>query len=119
MHFYLSVTVFSPKVLIADTIFLCLQLETGPPFNMVIRATQKSTRLHCNGLEYLHFLVILLFKTLSIGPAPEIEPATSCSAVKRSTDWANPAVEQLCIGFTCRNFGPCDAQVEMVQRGNK
>ena len=56
----LSVIVFSPKVLIADTIFLCLQLETGPPFNMVIRATQfKSTRLHCNGLEYLHFLVIL------------------------------------------------------------
>ena len=31
------------------------------------------------------------FNTLSIGPVPEIEPATSCSAVKRSTDWANPA----------------------------
>ena len=31
------------------------------------------------------------FKTLSIGPVPEIEPATSRSAVKRSTDWANPA----------------------------
>ena len=29
--------------------------------------------------------------TLSIGPAPGIEPATSPSAVKRSTDWANPA----------------------------
>ena len=26
------------------------------------------------------------FKTLSIGPAPRIEPATSRSAVKRSTD---------------------------------
>ena len=26
------------------------------------------------------------FKTLSIGPAPGIEPATSLSAVKRSTD---------------------------------
>ena len=26
------------------------------------------------------------FKTLSIGPTPGIEPATSCSAVKRSTD---------------------------------
>ena len=26
------------------------------------------------------------FKTLSIGPAPGIEPSTSCSAVKRSTD---------------------------------
>ena len=31
------------------------------------------------------------FKTLSIGPALGIEPATSRSAVKRSTDWANPA----------------------------
>ena len=31
------------------------------------------------------------FKTLSIGPAPGIEPATSRSAVKHSTDWANPA----------------------------
>ena len=31
------------------------------------------------------------FKTLSIGPAPRIEPVTSCSAVKRSTDWAKPA----------------------------
>ena len=31
------------------------------------------------------------FKTLNIGPAPGIEPATSCSAVKRSTDSANPA----------------------------
>ena len=37
----------------------------------------------------LHFSVI--FKTLSIGPAAGIEPATSRSAVKRATDWANPA----------------------------
>ena len=28
--------------------------------------------------------------TLSIGPVSGIEPATSRSAVKRSTDWANP-----------------------------
>ena len=33
------------------------------------------------------------FKTLSIGPAPEIEPATSRSAVERSSDWANPAAK--------------------------
>ena len=33
-------------------------------------------------------------KTLSIGPALGIEPVISRSAVKRSTDWANPtAVE--------------------------
>ena len=30
-------------------------------------------------------------KTLSVGPVAGIEPATSRSAVKRSTDWANPA----------------------------
>ena len=36
-------------------------------------------------------LFLSYFKTLSIGPAPGIEPATSRSAVKRSTDWANPA----------------------------
>ena len=31
------------------------------------------------------------FKTMSVGPVPGIELATSRSAVKRSTDWANPA----------------------------
>ena len=30
------------------------------------------------------------FKTLSVGPAPVIEPSTFRSAVKRSTDSANP-----------------------------
>ena len=29
---------------------------------------------------------------MSIGPAPGIEPATLLSAVKCSTDWANPAI---------------------------
>ena len=31
------------------------------------------------------------FKTLSTGPALGIQPLTSCSAVKCSTDWAYPA----------------------------
>ena len=31
------------------------------------------------------------FKILSVGPVPGIELATSRSAVKGSTDWANPA----------------------------
>ena len=35
------------------------------------------------------------FKTLSIGLTPGIEPATSRSAVKRSTDWANPAAVEI------------------------
>ena len=46
------------------------------------------------------------FKTLSIAPAPKIEPATSRSAVKRSTDWANPAAvtpADMCIW---RNISP-------------
>ena len=41
----------------------------------------------CSAEELPSFLSY--FKTLSIGPAPEIEPATSRSAVKGSTDWAN------------------------------
>ena len=41
------------------------------------------------------------FKTLSIGPPPGIEPATSRSAVKRSTDWANP-VRPITIKFRIR-----------------
>ena len=53
LHFYLSVIVFTLKVLIVDTIFLCLQLETGPPFNVVIRTTLNSTRLHCNGSTFI------------------------------------------------------------------
>ena len=35
--------------------------------------------------------ILSYFKTLSIGPIPGIELATLRSAVKRSTDWANPA----------------------------
>ena len=38
-------------------------------------------------------LFLSYFKTLSIGLAPGIEPATSRSAVKRSTDWDNPAAK--------------------------
>ena len=54
---------------------------------MVIRATRRSSRLQVKGVpSFLSY-----FKTLSIGPPLRIEPATSRSAVKRSTDWANPA----------------------------
>ena len=62
-------------------------METGPPFYVVIRATRRSSRPQGKGSTFIS----QLFKTLSIGPAPGIEPATSRSAVKRSTDWANPA----------------------------
>ena len=63
--------------------FLRLLLETGSPFYVVIRATRSSTRLQGKGIT---FISQLFFKTLSIGPAPGIEPASSRSAVKRSTD---------------------------------
>ena len=45
----------------------------------------------CKGSTFIsHY-----FKTLSIIPSPGIEPATSRSRVKRSTDRANPAVKQV------------------------
>ena len=65
-------------------------MESGPPFYVVIRATRRSRC--CSAKEVPSFLSH--FKTLSIGPAPGIEPTTSRSAVKRSTDWVNPAMVQ-------------------------
>ena len=52
---------------------------TGPPFYVVIRATRRSSRLQCKGIGVPSFLSY--FKTLSIGPALGIEPATSRSVV--------------------------------------
>ena len=49
---YLSVNVFSTKVLIGDY-NLRLQLETGPPFYVVIRATRRSSGLHCTGSTFI------------------------------------------------------------------
>ena len=57
-----------------------VQLETGPPFYVVILAV-------CRAKAVTSFLSF--FKTLSIGPSPGTEPTTSRSTVKRSTDWAN------------------------------
>ena len=49
----MSVDVFSTKVLIRDTIFLRLLLETGPPSYVVIRATRRSTRLRGKGSTFI------------------------------------------------------------------
>ena len=66
------------------TLLLRLQLETGLSCYVVIRAIRRSrAKVVPSFLSY--------FQTLSIGPAPGIEPATSRSAVKRSNDCANPA----------------------------
>ena len=67
---HLSVNVFSTKVLIEDTIFTS-PTGTGPPFYVVIQATQRFS---------------IIFKTLSVGPVPGIEPLTSRSAVRCSSD---------------------------------
>ena len=56
MHFYLSVNVFSTKVLVGDTYILRPQLETGPPFYVVIRATRRSSLLQCKGSTFISLL---------------------------------------------------------------
>ena len=79
---YLSVNVFSTKVLIGTLYF------TSPNGDgtAILRGHPSHAKVQppAGQRKYLHFSVI--FKTLSIGPAPGIEPATSRSAVKRSTD---------------------------------
>ena len=59
-------------------------METRRPSHVVIQDTRRSSRFQCKGSTFVS-------KTLSIGPTPGIELATFRSAVKRSTDWANPA----------------------------
>ena len=70
---YLSVNVFSTKVLTWDIIFTS-PTGDGNAINFTWSSDPRE------GL-----------KTLSIGPAPGIEPTTCRSAVKRSTVLANPA----------------------------
>ena len=51
----------------------------------------QAASAQCKGVP----LFLNYFKTLSNGPAPGIEPGTTRSAVKRPTDWANPAAETI------------------------
>ena len=76
---YLSVNVFSTKVLIGDTIFLWRRDR-----HFTWSSEPREGLAACSAKEVPSFLSH--FKTLSNGPAPEIEPATSRSAVKRCTD---------------------------------
>ena len=85
----LSVNIFSSKVLIGDTIFYVCYWRRDRHF---ARPCEPREGLPvCRAKEVPSFLGC--FKTPSIGPARGIEPATSHSAVERSTDLANPAAQ--------------------------
>ena len=70
------------KVLIGDTI---LTSPTGDK-TAILRGHPSYTKglAICRAMEVPS--ILSYFKTLSIGQVPGIEPVTSCSAVKRSTD---------------------------------
>ena len=69
------------------TIFLHLLLETDRHLTWSLEPREGSAAWSAKILPSF----FSYFKTLSNGPTPGIEPATSRSAVMRSTDWANPA----------------------------
>ena len=75
------------KVLIGDTIFTS---PTGD-WTVILRGNPSHAKVSPLAVqkEYLHFSVIL--RPWALVPVPGIEPATSRSAVTRSTGWANTA----------------------------
>ena len=75
------------KVLIGDTIFYVSNWRRDRHFTWSSEPREGLAISRAKGgPSFLSY-----FKTLSIGPAPGIEPATTRSAVTRSTDWANLA----------------------------
>ena len=100
---YLSVNVFSTKVLIGTLYFTCpngdgTAILCGHPSHAKVQPPAGQRK-------YLHFSVI--FKTPSIGPAPGIEPPTSRSAVKRSTDWSRRLIVKIKTHKTLKAAIPC------------
>ena len=75
--FYLSVNVLSTKVLIGDTVFYVSNWRRYRHFTW--SSEPRKGLACCSAKGAPSFLGS--FKTLSIGPAPGIEPTTSCSAV--------------------------------------
>ena len=74
---YLSVNVFSTKVLIRDTIFYVSNWRRDRHFTWSSQPREGLACCSAKGVpSFLGY-----FKTVSIGPAPGIEPATSHSAV--------------------------------------
>ena len=84
IHFiYLSVNVFSTKVLIGK-LFL-------RDHNFTRSAETREVLAVCRTEVVPSFLSHL--KTLSVGPSPGITQSTSRSTAKRYPDWTNPALE--------------------------
>ena len=88
---YLSVDVFSRKVLIGDTIFT----SHWGDGTAVLRGHLSHTKVYpfAGQRKYLHYSVI--FRPWVLLRPRDVEPTTSRSAVKRSTDWANPAAVKM------------------------
>ena len=80
---YLRINVFSMKVLIGVTSFT-FPTGDGTDRHFTWSSEPRKGPAICRSKAVLSFLSHS--KTLSVGPAPGIEPATSRSAVKRSTD---------------------------------
>ena len=79
-----SVKVLSTKVLIRETILSSPSGDGRRDSHFTWSSDPRECPAACSAKGVRSFLSY--FKTLSIGPAPGIEPASSRSAVKRSTD---------------------------------
>ena len=79
---HLSVNVFSTKALIGDTIFTSPNRDGTRHFTWSSEPREGLAACSAKGVTSL----LSYFKTLSNGPTPGIELATSRSAVKRFTD---------------------------------
>ena len=103
-HFIWVNLYFSTKVQIEDTTFTS-PTGDGTAIFFTWSSEPSEGLAVCTAKAVPSFLSYL--RTLSIGPAQEIEPATSRIVVKRSSaDWASPgavvngaAMGELCIGF--------------------
>jgi len=80
-------------------------MDTAPPF---LRGHPSHAKRFIRFKTIDNTFLLSFLKTPSIGPEPEIESATSRSANKRSSTWANPAtfffvlfVFQVCMGVCC------------------
>ena len=107
---YLSV--FSTKVPIGDTIFT---FRTGDGTAISCSSEPREGQAIYRVKAVPSFLSH--FKTICVGPIPGIEPATSRSAVKHSTDRANPvAVTRTFREILDKELNVSEISVKMIRR---